>query len=163
MSFIDYTILAVLLISAAISLVRGFLREMLSLISWVATVWLAIHFSPDLMQFIRPYIESEMISKIISFVALFVVLLIGFSLVSAFFNEMMKESGIGGTDKFLGIFFGLARGAAVMVAIVYFAESTSFPQEDWWRESMLIEHFQGMASWMKSELPSNLKTGFALN
>ena len=164
MTVVDYVILIVLLLSALISLVRGFVREVLSLLSWGAAVWLAIHFTSDAMVFMEPYIESVPIRKGASFIGIFLVVLISLTILSFFIGKLVRSTGLGGTDRFLGILFGFARGAIAVVAFVFFSGVTTFPEQNWWQESRMLGQFERVAGWLQDELPpeiSDVRSGFA--
>ncbi len=157
MNWIDIVILVIIALSAGISLFRGFVREALSLLAWVVSIWVAITFSHKLSVLIEGLIASASARLAVAFVALFVVTLIAGSMANYLASQLIKKTGLTGTDRMLGIIFGVARGVAVVVIMVMLAGLTqAIPEEIWWKQSMLMAHFQDAALWMRNFLPSDV-------
>ncbi|MEX0730882.1 MAG: CvpA family protein [Aquisalimonadaceae bacterium] len=154
MNWLDYAILAVIGLSALISLVRGFVREVLSLIVWVAAFWIGIRFSEPLSAYLVDYIASPSIRLGAAFAALFVVTLLLGALVNYLAGQLVGRTGLTGTDRFIGVFFGIARGVVVVAILMLAAGLTALPREIWWQESLLVEQMQpwvcrvGVRDWM---------------
>lgn len=161
MIWADLAILTILAISALISIWRGFLREVLSLAAWVAAFWVALSFTHPAAGLLLDYVSVPTVRLVLTFLGLFM----GTLLVVAVFNHLMLrlmvKTGLSGTDRMLGVFFGLARGVAVVTVLVLLAGLTPLPQDPWWRESMLIGHFQSLALWMRTYLPEDLAGHFS--
>lgn len=158
---IDYIILGILLVSTGISFMRGFLREVLSLLAWMAAVWISVSFTPQLSYLLQGQVESDSIRMLISFVSLFVATLIVASLANFLVSQLVKKTGFSGTDRMIGVVFGLARGGLIVAVIVLVVGFTTMPQEIWWRNSLLLEHFQPLAVWLKGNFPEDMATQFA--
>lgn len=158
---IDYIILAILLLSTAISFMRGFLREVLSLLAWISAVWLSVSFTPQLSFLLQNQVVNESLRVLISFVSLFVATLIVASLANFLVSQLVKKTGFSGTDRMIGVIFGLARGGVIVAVIVLVIGFTTVPQEPWWKESILLEHFQTLAIWLKGNFPAEMTTKFA--
>ncbi|MCG8099299.1 MAG: CvpA family protein, partial [Candidatus Thiodiazotropha taylori] len=73
---------------------------------------------------------------------------------------LVASTGLSGTDRMIGIFFGVARGAVMVAILVLLAGLTPFPNDPWWSESRLIPYFQEMALWLKGFLPSDIADNF---
>ncbi len=158
---VDYIILGILLISTGISFMRGFLREALSLIAWVAAVWLSVSFTPQLAYLLQDQVANESLRILIAFVSLFISTLIVASLIDFLVSQLVKKTGFSGTDRMIGLVFGLARGGVIVAVIVLVVGFTTVPQEPWWQQSILLEHFQTLAVWLKNNLPADMATQFA--
>ncbi len=157
---IDIAILAIVLISAGISLLRGFFKEAISLATWIAAFWVAVHFSADQARFFEPLIETPSLRAAASFGLLFLVTLILGSLVNKAVQEVVEFTGFGGMDSLLGMVFGTARGLLIISMLVMVAGMTPLTQDLWWQESELLGHFQKMADWLLAQLPEDLKSYF---
>ena len=68
---------------------------------------------------------------------------------------MIKKTGLSGTDRMVGIFFGVARGCMVVALLVLVAGLTALPQDPWWSESQFMHYFQDMAIWLRQFLPAD--------
>ena len=85
---------------------------------------------------------------LIGFIALFILTLIVGSLIKHLVKEIVKVTGLSGTDRVLGSAFGLLRGCLlVVVALGFLARTTAMPGDSWWRESVLIPHFMLVEAW----------------
>ena len=163
MTVIDYIILSILLISTGISFLRGFVREAFSLVSWIVALGLAYFYTDRMALFLIDSITIPVLRNVVSFLLLFFATLIVASMVTYIMGQLVKRSGLGGTDRMIGMVFGIARGAIVVSVIVLVASATDFPKELWWQESKLVGHFQQLALMLKERIPDNLGTSFAAN
>lgn len=152
----DIVILAVIGISALMSLWRGFLREVLSLLAWVLAFWLAYSFTPHAASWLAEYIEIPSIRFILGFAVLFVLTLLTVSLIGHIIVKMVGKTGLTGTDRILGLLFGMARGGMIILLLVLLAGLTQIPQDPWWRHSWLLGHFQQAALWVTELLPEGV-------
>ena len=76
------------------------------------------------------------------------------ALVNYLAGQLVEKTGLSGTDRMLGVIFGVARGGVIVAILVLLAGFTAVPQDAWWGQSMLIHHFQEMAIWIRSYLPA---------
>jgi membrane protein required for colicin V production len=156
MLWIDYVIIGIIALSAIISVVRGFVKEVLSLAAWVLAFWVALTFSPQLSVLLSNYIATPSVSLFAAFAALFIVTLITSALVNNLIASIVEKTGLSGTDRMLGVIFGLLRGAAIVTLLVLLAAATPMPNDTWWQDSVLIEHFEKLAIWARQFLPVGL-------
>ena len=117
LNFADWFILIVLIASGLISFSRGFTKEFLSLFLWVAAFIAAISLEFLATPKIDEYIGNPEISKILSYITVFVVFIFLGGIVIKFISKLIKWSGASGFDRFLGVLFGLTRGLIVLFAI----------------------------------------------
>lgn len=153
MNWADLVILVIVAISALISLWRGFTREALSLASWIAAILVALGFADALAPRFEAYIETPSIRLIVAFAALFLATLLVGGLINYLVSTLVRKTGLSGTDRMLGVIFGVARGVAIVGILVLLAGLTPLPQDPWWKESVLIGHAQQLALWIKTFLP----------
>lgn len=156
MIWVDYLIIGIIVLSAAISIVRGFIKEVLSLASWALSFWVALSFSPHLATLLVDYIAVPSIRLFTAFFSLFLVTLILGALVNHVISSVVEKTGLSGTDRALGIIFGLLRGGAIVVLLVLLAGATPMPNDNWWQSSLLLEYFENLALWARELLPADI-------
>jgi membrane protein required for colicin V production len=140
-----------------ISLLRGFVRESLALAGWILAVWVSLFYMSSMAVFIAPYLNlPPSILSLVSFAILFVVTLIIAALVSNLVATLVDKTGLSGTDRAIGMLFGIARGILIVGVLILLAGFTLVPQDPWWKESVLISHFQQLALMMKEFLPPHI-------
>ncbi len=154
MSWLDGVILGIIGLSAGISLIRGFFREVLSLAVWVLALWLGVRFAAPVAEMAGPLIESPTIRLGAAFILLFVgTLLIG-ALVNNAVAALVVRTGLSGTDRVLGVLFGAARGAVVVALAVLVLGLTPMSEERAWSESTLLPEIKpwicraGVDAWL---------------
>lgn len=159
MIWIDYVIIGIIALSSLVSLIRGFVREAFSLVAWVLSFWVAWNFfrdlAPHMTWFTVPSVQLG-----VSFLILFLVTLMLGALVNYLLGQLVDKTGLTGTDRMIGVLFGLARGALLVAVMVLLAGLTPFPNDPWWQESQLIGYFQELALWLKSLLPADIGEKF---
>ncbi len=156
MNWVDYLIIGIILISSGISIVRGFIKEVLSLISWIVAIWVAFMFFANFASLLTPYIDTATLRLFIAFFVLFVVTLILGALVNHLISQLVEKTGLSGTDRALGVIFGILRGAAIVTILVLAAGVTPMPSDSWWQNSLLLQHFEDLAIWVKQFLPTDV-------
>jgi membrane protein required for colicin V production len=152
----DYCILVVILISTLISLLRGFMREAISLVTWIVAFWCAFHFSNQLDSVLSPYISNATFRIISSCSIIFIIILIFGTMFNFLISLLVTKTGLSGTDRLLGMMFGLMRGVLLVAVILLFIATTAFSQETWFKNSQLIPQFKFIIVWLKSFLPDKL-------
>ena len=113
----DWFILIVLVASGIISFARGFTKEFLSLFLWLAAFIAAISLEYLATPKINEFIGNEEISKIISYIVVFLIFIFIGGMIIKFISKLIKWSGASGFDRFLGVVFGLMRGSIVLFVI----------------------------------------------
>ena len=162
MGWFDIAILLIILISSLISLVRGFVKESISLATWIAAGFIALAYHQVLSELLLPYLESPTISLAAAFAVLFIATLIVGAIINYIISQLVSKTGLSGTDKTLGVVFGVARGVLIIALVVLFAELTPIPDEQWWQDSMLVEHFTRVSVWIRDLLPADIAGRFQL-
>jgi membrane protein required for colicin V production len=118
-SYLDLAVLGIVLVSALLSMMRGFTREVLAIASWALAAAAAYYFYPMLMPYLTPYIHKEVIAQAAAAAIVFFVTLIVVSLFTVRLSDVILDSKIGALDRSLGFVFGVARG--FLLAVVAFA------------------------------------------
>lgn len=160
---IDILILGIIGISTLISLVRGFVKEALSLVAWVMAIWVASRFADVLAVYLEPWIAPPQLRFIIGFATLFVLTLFVAGLVNYLIGQLVRRTGLSGTDRMAGMLFGVVRGGIVVAVLVLLAGLTTIPQGPWWQQSLLVAHFEQMAGWMQRELAPQVADKVSMN
>lgn len=143
----DIAIIAVILISGLISLWRGFIKEALSLVVWLAALFISISFREPMALVLAPYIEAPSLQIVVAFIILFVLTLIVGGLINHLIGHLVKASGLTGTDRFLGLIFGLARGVlVVLIVLMLLPKFIPVDQDQWWQQSLLIPYILTLES-----------------
>ena len=160
MIWIDYAILAIVGISGVISLMRGFVREALSLAGWVAAFWIAIAFSGVAAAWLEEFVSVPSQRVVIAFVALFVLVLLLCGIVLRLAGLVVEKTGMSGTDRTLGIVFGVLRGVVIVALLVLLAGLTRLPEDPWWSQSLFLPHFEEFALEIGAYLPADIQPVF---
>lgn len=156
MIWIDYAISVLILASAVIGLFRGFVREAFALTTWLAAIWVGMHYSHDLSPALQTSVDYPSAQLAIAFIGLFILTLLLGGMISYILQHLIEKTGLTGTDRLLGMVFGVFRGAVLVAILVMLAGMTSVPQEPWWKQSQLLPPFLDFAVWLKSHIPAEL-------
>jgi membrane protein required for colicin V production len=159
MTVVDVIIIFVIFLSALFSLIRGFVKEAISLASWIIAIWLAATFAPKLSAALPGNIESEAVRLAISFGLLFVLTLMVGALVNTLVSQVVRKTGLGGADRIFGVVFGLLRGGLIIVVFVLIGSMTPLPENDWWQSSSLLKWFEGIAIEVQQYIPEDISSG----
>ncbi|AIN59532.1 membrane protein required for colicin V production [Pseudomonas sp. TE6288] len=155
-TWVDWAIIAIIAISSLISLKRGFVKEALSLLIWIVAGAVAWMFGGSLAQYLESYIQMPSARVIAGCAILFVATLLVGAMLNFLIGELIRVTGLSGTDRFLGMAFGAARGGLLVVVAVGLLSLGPVQQDPWWQESRLIPQFLLVADWSK-----NLILGFS--
>ena len=159
MTWVDFFIIGIIGLSAVISLIRGFIREAFSLAAWILAFWISWMFFRDLAAHLD-MIEVQSLRLGAAFGILFLIALILGALVNFLIGQLVQKTGLSGTDRVIGVLFGVARGAVLVAIMVLLAGLTPFPNDAWWQESHLIGYFQELAIWLRDLLPPDIASKF---
>lgn len=149
MNWADWVILAILVVSSLISLKRGFVKEALSMANWVLAFVVAIFFHEQLAALLEAQITTPSLRQMVAFGLLFAATLIVGAMVNYLLSEVVRMTGLAGTDRMFGMIFGLVRGFVVVMAILIFLPGivTTVESDPWWRESAFIPHLTEFEDW----------------
>ncbi|NJM31308.1 MAG: CvpA family protein [Rhizobiales bacterium] len=157
---LDLILFGIMLISGLLALMRGFTRELLSLIAWVlaaVAAYVAIRQKP-IIDFAMQYFDRELFAQIAAGAGAFLIVLILVSLFSVKISDMVVDSAAGAFDRTLGFFYGLARGL-VLVALAYLLYGWLTPpdkQEDWIRNARTLPMIQKVSAAIVSFVPADI-------
>ncbi len=137
MTGVDIAIVVVIAISATIGLVRGFMREVLSLAVWIAAFVMALGFSSRLAEVLVPYITDPSARFVAAFALVFVGTLVVGAVIQWLVGKLVTSTGMTGMDRTLGLLFGGLRGAVLIVVAIVMLRPFS-GNEGWWHTSKMI-------------------------
>ncbi|MBF2760951.1 MAG: CvpA family protein [Ectothiorhodospiraceae bacterium AqS1] len=162
MLMVDYAILVIVGLSALLGLIRGMIRDLLSIAGWIAALLAAVFFTDIVAAWLVDWVGSPVIRQAIAFVSLFIgVLLLSAPLVRVV-GELVDRSGLSGMDRILGFFFGFLRGVVIVALLVMLSWSTPLPRQPWWEGSALIAYLEYPADQLRRLLPDDLERYFHL-
>jgi membrane protein required for colicin V production len=160
--YLDIFLIVVMLISGLLAMVRGFMREVLSIVAWAAAAIAALYLGPRLLPVVSQYFASwnEWVVKGLTVGTIFLGTLIIVSIFTVRLSDKILDSRIGALDRTLGFLFGLARGLIiVVVAFVFFNWLVPIKsQPDSIKSARSRVVLQGTGDWLESLLPDNLDT-----
>lgn len=152
-STLDWLIIAVVLVSSLLSLRRGFVKEVLSLVTWVVAFVVAVKFSDNMQSLLIDQVKSDQVRYIAAFVSLFVATLVVCALVSYLIGSLVQVTGLSSTDRVLGMVFGFARGSLIVVAFVSLLSlSPAIEKTGLWKSSQLIPQLVLLKDWTREML-----------
>ncbi len=153
---VDLAIFAIILISVVIGLFRGFIKEALSLCTWALAIWAGVLLHDTAAFWLANYIHNETVRSIAAFSMVFFIVLILGSLVTYAISLLVKKTGLSGTDRLLGIFFGLFRGVLLVSLALLVISYSALKSQPWWHDSMVIPSFQPLMAWLNDFVPENI-------
>ena len=138
---VDYALLIVVLISAVVGLFRGFVKEAMSLGVWVLAVWCSWRFGDVVSSQLLPDFVADPVLKLwgTRIIVLVAVLIIG-GLTTWLISYLLDKTGLTGTDRLVGMLFGMARGVVLAGLVVIGLQITGFDEDPWWTKSKLIPY-----------------------
>lgn len=148
MAIADWVVIGIVLVSSLVSIKRGFVKEALSLATWIAALIIGRLFAGQLSTLLVDYIDTPSIRLGVAFAVLFAATLIVGAMVNHLMGEFVKMTGLSGTDRVFGMVFGVARGAVIVLVLVMILHPTPIAQDPWWQESLLIPQFLEIVEWL---------------
>ncbi len=146
---VDYILLAILIISTAVSVLRGFVKEAISLVSWAVAIWCAWRFGGAVAGALEGSIDSMTSRLWVARSLLLVGVLVAGGLVEWLVLFLLQKSGLTGTDRAIGTVFGFARGVVLAGLLVAVLQSGGFEAEPWWQDSKLIRFAEPVADMLR--------------
>ncbi len=157
LNWFDFVIVAVIILSVVISFFRGFLREAISLITWIMGVLVALKFAPRVSELMQSFIHASTLRYLVAFIILFALVFIFGFIINMLVKRLVDVSGLGIVDRVFGIVFGAARGLIAVGVVLMFIGVTPMEDARWATTSQLASEFTPMVVWLDSFLPEQLQ------
>jgi len=156
-TLLDVILIGVMLISAVLAMIRGFMREVLSIAAWVVAALATLYSYGKLVPYAKSYVNNDIIATGAVVAGTFLLTLLVVSVVTVRFSDMVLDSRVGALDRTLGFLFGLARGLIiVVVAFLFFAWLVpSKTQPAWVANAKSKVVLQSTGDWLMSMLPDD--------
>lgn len=161
MSILDLIVVVVLALSAIVGVFRGFFREIISVVTWVLSIWVAVRFSPDLAVHVPASIEEPALRVGIAFALVFLLGLIVGGVVGVVVGRLVRRIGLGGLDRFLGLIFGLARGVLIAVLLVLAGRLLAFDSHPAWQASLTVPWLETVLERVLDAVPEDWRERLA--
>ncbi|PCH61038.1 MAG: colicin V production CvpA [Gammaproteobacteria bacterium] len=155
MIWVDYVIVAIIVVSTLISLVKGFIQQVISLVSWLLAFFLALRFGPDLALQLGQYIALEPVRQAVAFFLIFIAVVFVGAIVGIFASKLISAVHLSLGDRLLGLIFGAARGVVIVLTITFFVGISPLVEEPWWNQSMLLSYSRELMVVVLGWMPEN--------
>lgn len=156
MTIFDYLVLFVLICSIVISTMRGLVKEILSLISWIVSFLVANAYGESLAMLLPEAIPGNLSRLIIAFIVLFIGVRLLMMLLTMAMDAVIEASGLALANRGLGGLFGLGRGIVIVLAVVLICGMTAIPQQAFWKDALLSPLAETAARTVKPFLPGDV-------
>jgi membrane protein required for colicin V production len=156
-SYLDLGLIAVILISAFLAMLRGFTREVLAIASWGAAAAAAFYLHPMVLPYVKPYIAKDVLALAAAAAAVFLVTLIAVSLMTIKISDVILDSKVGALDRSLGFAFGAVRGLILcVIAFVFFNWLVPIQtQPEWVKSARMRPLLQATGDQLMAVLPDD--------
>ncbi len=154
---VDYIILAIVVLSAIMGLVRGFLREAIAVVTWVLAIVLAWSFGGSL----EPHLGGVLVGSPMRIWAARAIIFVGIlllgSAIATVVSHYVRVSMFSGMDRFLGLVFGLVRGVVIVGAFTIAVQALRMDQDEEWKDSKLMPYAAGVAGALRGLVGEKLE------
>ncbi len=156
-TLLDIVLIVVMLASGLLAMVRGFIREVLSIIAWVLAAVATLYSYAKLLPYAKQYFNNDVVAAVAVIGGVFLVTLVVVSILTVRISDMVLDSRVGALDRTLGFLFGLARGLViVVVAFLFFTWLVpDRSQPEWVKSAKSRVVLTGTGQWLMSMLPED--------
>ena len=157
MPIIDIIIAAALLISVVVGIVRGFVKESISIAALLIAIWASLYFGPAVGNVSSSWLSSEGLQMWFGRILVFAIVLSVGGLLGWGISKLVSMSALKGIDRLLGSIFGAGRGVLLLAVFTIGGQFAGFDKDEWWLQSRLIPHVEVVADWIKVMAPQGLE------
>jgi membrane protein required for colicin V production len=154
-SWLDLVIIGLVGISTIVGFIRGFIREALSLVVWIVAIWAGVTFSDEIALMLNPMIESMVFARGAAFGGVFLLVLMVGSIVNHLVFQVIKSTGLSGTDRLVGFIFGFLRGAIIISVGLLGGKIMQYEKQKWWKEAQSVQYFMPLTNWIEQFIPKD--------
>lgn len=158
MTGFDYIVLTILGVSALLGMIRGLIKEVLSLVAFVVAIGAAVWWGGAIASSLSSLIANDFLRAAAGYGGVFIAVLLLVGLLNVTLSGLIARTGLSPADHGLGAVFGLVRGALIVFVLVGLAGYTELPQEKWWSEARLSGAVVAAIQQSKAILPSALSS-----
>ena len=156
MTSFDYVALAIIGLSIILSVMRGFFREALAILGWIAAFVTAKTYANQMLPMMPEDIPTESLRILAAFLVLFFATLLVATLLAIALSSVFKKMGLGWLNRLLGAFFGLTRGILIVCIVVFLAGLTELPNDARWRNAMFSAPLEALVISMLPWVPISI-------
>ena len=157
MNFFDIGLLVTVAVFASIGAWRGFVREVMALVTWILAILIAWIFAPDLAGSFEGMSKDPAMQQVLSFIVIFIGVFVIGSIISLVINRLvLKKEALKVPNILMGGALGTVRGVVVIVIAFMLAGLTPLPRSDWWRGARLAPHFERLAIQASAYIPRDI-------
>lgn len=157
MVLLDTAIVAILALSAIVGFTRGVVRELFSFVVWFGAALIAWRFYRELAVQLPLWIEGSTIRLgVASLILVLAVLIVG-AILGGLLAMLVRKTGLTGTNRALGLIFGAGRGAVLVAMLAFLMGLTPLPDDQWWKDSLLVGRFQVLSEYILERVPKDAK------
>lgn len=156
LTVVDWILIAIVVVSSLISLKRGFVKEALSLGALIVAVVIARMFGGQVSTLLEGYISVPSVRLMVAYGSLFVATLAVGSMINHLISHVIAMTGLSGTDRLLGMVFGLGRGVLIVIVLVAVMARAPVADDGWYRKSALIPYLSSVASRIQEWISGNI-------
>ena len=146
-----------MLVSVITGFSRGFVRELFAIGLWGIAIFSALHFSPALGAVLHPWIAQDQLRSIIAFIAVLALILLVGGLIVSTLSFLIRKSGLSGTDRILGMVFGILRAIFVIALLFVVLDLSGIKLGNYQKQSKLYPQFSSVITWVQSLIPHWMK------
>lgn len=150
-NYFDYALLVITFISIIWGLKRGVIREVISLLTWVAAFYAAMTFSPLFSTSVGKFIKDPTVASIVSGTAIFFAVLIIGCLLNFIISTLFNFTGMGISNRLFGGVFGFGRGVVISLLIIIGLSHTQLYQAEWFKQARLTTDLQPLVTWIQQQ------------
>jgi membrane protein required for colicin V production len=155
--WIDYVIIGVIGLSIVTGLFRGFVKELIALCVWILAIWLAFAYSQTVAGWLQSYIQDKTVRTAVAFIAILLATLITGGLINAILSFILHRSGLSGTDRLLGMGFGIVRGIFIVALVMLVIKMAAISDIQYRQQSYLYSKFDPIVNWLYGYTPEFIK------
>ena len=151
-NWFDYVLIFIVLASATIGFVRGAVREFIALLAWAAAFLAGILFSDILALALEPFIKSQTVAQLVSFILLVVAVLIIGYLINFLLGLFVGSSGRSAGSRLFGTIFGIAKAGLIVLFVIFIISNTKLQEQPFFTASQFSYWFQGASVWISGRV-----------
>ena len=154
MNYLDWTLIGIGAVSALWGLMRGLVREVLSLAGWVASFWLAQRHATQVGEWLPVAQGSGTLQQLLGFVLVFLLVLTLCTLLAILLKKMASAVGLGPLDRLLGAIFGALRGLLLLLSLTIVVGLSPWQSQEMWQNSAVPQWLRGTLVILRPLLPT---------